>query len=78
MPAPNATRFLCFALAEPIGPAAFDAPPVLQSMMLVLPDPPETGSVPYPVGLSCRICPRNDCPSRREPALKGIAPQAEL
>ena len=78
MPAPNATRFLCFALAEPIGPAAFDAPPALQSMMLVLPDPPETGSVPYPVGLSCRICPRNDCPSRREPALKGIAPQAEL
>jgi len=78
MPAPNATRFLCFALAEPIGPAAFDAPPALQSMMLVLPDPPETANALRPVGLSCRICPRADCPSRREPALEGITLQAEL
>ena len=40
MPAPNATRFLCFALAEPVGPAHFDVPPALRSMMLVMPDPP--------------------------------------
>ena len=73
MPEPNPTRFLCYALAEPIGQTAFDAPPALQSMMLVMPDPPEPATKPHPVGVSCRICPRADCLSRREPALTGIS-----
>lgn len=72
MPAPNPTRFLCYALAEPKGPATFDVPPALQSMMLVMPDPPEPAVAPHPVGVSCRICMRSDCTSRREPALTGI------
>jgi predicted transcriptional regulator/transcriptional regulator with XRE-family HTH domain len=72
MPAPNATRFLCFALAEPLGAVAFDAPPTLQSIMLVMPDAPESATPPQPVGLSCRICPRAECRSRREPALEGM------
>ncbi len=74
----NPTRFLCFALAEAVGPMPFDAPPALQSMMLVMPDPPEPATTPHPVGVSCRICPRHNCPSRREPALKGMSPQTEL
>lgn len=78
MPGPNANRFLCFALAEAIGATPFDAPPVLQSMMLVMPDPPEPATAPHPVGLSCRICPRSKCTSRREPALKGMSAQTEL
>ena len=72
MPAPNPTRFLCYAIAEPKGYGAFDAPPALQSTMLVMPDPPEPATVPHPVGVSCRICPRTQCASRREPALSGI------
>ena len=78
MPAPNATRFLCFALAEPLGPADFDAPPALQSMMLVIPDPPEPALQSRGVGLSCRICPRKACISRREPAIEGISRQSVL
>ena len=78
MPGRNPTRFLCFALAESIGPTPFDAPPVLQSMMLVMPDSPEPVATPHPVGVSCRICPRNNCPSRREPALRGMGPKTDL
>ena len=78
MPGRNATRLLCFALAEPNGPTPFDAPPALQSMMLVMPDPPEPATVPNPVGVSCRICPRTQCASRREPALLGLDLQTEL
>lgn len=72
MPAPSSTRFLCYALSEPKSQAAYDVPPALQSMMLVMPDPPEPATTPHPVGVSCRICPRADCSSRREPALAGI------
>jgi len=78
MPAPNATRFLCFALAEPMGPVVFDAPPTMQSIMLVIPDMPEGKIPPQPVGLSCRICPRVDCRSRREPALEGMNAKSGL
>ncbi|WP_342071686.1 short-chain fatty acyl-CoA regulator family protein [Yoonia algicola] len=78
MPSPNATRFLCFALAEPVGPAHFDAPSALQSIMLVMPDPPEPATQPHGVGLSCRICPRTGCRSRREPAIGVSGPQLEL
>ncbi|EBA10627.1 transcriptional regulator, putative [Roseobacter sp. CCS2] len=78
MPGRNGTRALCFALAEPRAPTTFDAPPALQSMMLVIPDPPEPAAEPHPVGVSCRICPRTDCPSRREPALKGMDTQTVL
>jgi predicted transcriptional regulator len=78
LPAPNATRFLCYAVAEPSGPSGFDAPSAMQSIMLVMPDPPEPATTPYPVGLSCRICPRHDCASRREPALTGMSQKSEL
>ncbi|PJI92383.1 hypothetical protein BC777_1232 [Yoonia maricola] len=78
MPGRAATRALCFAVAEPHGPTQFDAPPALKSMMLVIPDPPEPATAPHPVGVSCRICPRTDCASRREPALKGMHAQTVL
>jgi len=78
LPAPNATRFLCYAVAEPVGLSSFDAPPAMQSTMLVMPDPPEPATTPYPVGLSCRICPRADCASRREPALTGMPRKSGL
>lgn len=78
MPAPNATRFLCYAIAEPMGTLAFDAPPALRTIMLVMPDPPEPARAPHPVGVSCRICPRQGCTSRREPALLGVGPSSVL
>jgi predicted transcriptional regulator/DNA-binding XRE family transcriptional regulator len=67
------TRFLCYAIAMPQGAQQFDVTPVLQSTMLVVADPPESKGDAIAVGGSCRICPRADCASRREPAIIGIS-----
>ena len=43
--------------------------------MLILPrvpGPNEAEEAPR-VGVTCRICPRSDCPGRREPSLMGDA-----
>ena len=73
LPGPVPQRFLCYAIAEPGALLDFDASPVLQSTMLVLPDPAEGAVQPIPVGISCRICPRAHCMARREPAIAGLA-----
>lgn len=78
LPGASATPLLCYAVAEPLAVHNFDAPPPLQSTMLVMPDPPLTGGRLAPVGVSCRICPRVDCSSRREPAMVGISGDAVL
>ncbi|WP_373635332.1 helix-turn-helix domain-containing protein [Yoonia sp. SS1-5] len=75
LPGANASRFLCYAIAEPGPVSRFDAPPVLQSTMLVVPDPPPGDLPALPVGVTCRICPRDNCNSRREPAMTGVALQ---
>lgn len=61
-------RFLCYAIATPVGAAGFDAPPVLHATMLVISDPPEGSAAPIRAGVSCRICPRQTCAARREPS----------
>lgn len=72
LPGANAPRFLCYAIAEAQPAIRFDIPPMVQSTMLVLPDPPAPQASPLPVGVSCRICPRANCVNRREPALAGL------
>lgn len=68
-------RFHAFAICAPLVPGGFGAPPVLEATMLILPAPPgpergaDTGAGDLVVGSSCRICPRPQCPARREPAL---------
>ncbi|MBE0414623.1 helix-turn-helix transcriptional regulator [Yoonia sp.] len=72
LPGQVAPRFLCYTIAEPAAALDFEAASVLQSTMLVLPDP-EFGPVPpVPVGTSCRICPRAQCNARREMAIVGL------
>lgn len=78
LPGPNGTRMLCYAVASAVNTAQFDVPPAVQSIMLVVPDPPMTALSQIPVGVSCRICPRSDCASRREPAMMGVAKQTVL
>lgn len=73
LPGAVSQRLLCYAIAEPGPVTGFDAAPILLSTMLVLPDPPETGLTPTPVGSTCRICPRAACLARREPAMAGLA-----
>ncbi|MFG5383500.1 short-chain fatty acyl-CoA regulator family protein [Yoonia sp. R2-816] len=78
MPGPVVNRMLCYAVAEPVGVPQFDAPPALQSTMLVIPDQPTSDAAVLPVGVSCRICPRPDCASRREPAIAGVGAHSNL
>jgi len=72
MPGANGARLLCYAIAEVQPAVRFDAPPSVQSTMLIVPDPLSSQGETWPVGMSCRICPRHDCASRREPAMAGI------
>lgn len=60
------SRMLCYAQATQVA-AGFDAPPIVRSVMLVIPDTPEGSGPSLKVGSHCRICPRTSCPGRREP-----------
>ncbi|MBY6158599.1 helix-turn-helix domain-containing protein [Pseudooceanicola nitratireducens] len=64
----NEGAFLTYAVAEPDHPVRPGADPGLRAHMLIWPqDRLETGS--QRVGLTCRICPRVNCLSRREPSI---------
>jgi len=69
--------FVCFAMAAPAFPAGFSGPAVHESAMLVV--PPEIaapGDHVGPldrIGTSCRVCPLDGCPARREPSILGEA-----
>ncbi|PRX34956.1 hypothetical protein SAMN05216257_102570 [Meinhardsimonia xiamenensis] len=78
-------RFAVWAISQPVAPPRLDLPPLFESTMLVLPERAsrEAGAgseaLPLrPVGTSCRICPREGCPARREPSLLGPARDAPL
>ncbi|MFP4570405.1 short-chain fatty acyl-CoA regulator family protein [Rhodosalinus sp.] len=58
-----------FAVAAPSRAAVFDAPPLMEAHMLVVAAPEATAPPPLEVGVTCRICPREGCPARREPSL---------
>ncbi|MBC7158004.1 MAG: DUF2083 domain-containing protein, partial [Rhodobacteraceae bacterium] len=66
-------RFAAVAIAQPRRPAGPDLPPVWEATMLLRPAPAPAAGIAAPaplrVGTTCRICPRADCPARREPAL---------
>ncbi len=61
-------RFLVYAVAQPLGAMEFDAPPVFEATMLILP----ADRVTFPdlpvlaAGVNCRVCPRDACAARRE------------
>ncbi len=71
LPAQAGSKLRCFVIASTQPAMRFDVPPAVQSTMLVLPDPADLSPHPLSVGVSCRICPRHDCASRREPAIIG-------
>ncbi|WP_108816127.1 short-chain fatty acyl-CoA regulator family protein [Loktanella sp. Alg231-35] len=78
LPGVNASHALCYAVATVRDATHFDVPPAVQSIMLVVPDPETNLGAPQPVGVACRICPRSDCASRREPAVSGVSVQTAL
>lgn len=58
-----------FAVAAQAVAAGFDRAPLMQALMLLVPDPGEQGGTIHPMGVSCRICPLPACVARREPSI---------
>ncbi|MFX0546995.1 helix-turn-helix domain-containing protein [Roseovarius sp. S1116L3] len=68
----DARPVLALTATEEAAPGGFNMPPLMHAYMLLLPDDIAEGAsaeAPVPVGSSCRICPRGDCPARREPSI---------
>jgi transcriptional regulator with XRE-family HTH domain len=65
---PSGERFLAFAFCQTALPQGFTGAELREAAMLILPARGATGAG-VPVGSTCRICPRNDCPARREPSI---------
>ncbi len=78
LPGQPETRLRCWSIAEQVGPMLPDRPPQVQATMLVMPDPTPGPSTPIPVGVSCRICPRDGCKARREPSALGASQSDRL
>lgn len=61
-------QFEAIATCEVQAAAAYNTPPLSQSVMLLLPVP-SSASPAQPVGPTCRICPVEGCRARREPSI---------
>ncbi len=69
--------FRAYAIAQPVGQADYNADPLFEAHMLILPLSQDTvgpaldaeTAAPREVGVSCRICPARDCEGRREPSI---------
>jgi XRE family transcriptional regulator, fatty acid utilization regulator len=73
-------RFRTFAIAQPVGQTEYNTEPLFEAHMLILPlaqdsvaprgpAQVEGPDAPREVGVSCRICPAEACPGRREPSI---------
>lgn len=67
----STARFDCYAVSWPLLAPGFDSDPLYHGAMLILPvaDTDAAQDPGQPVGSSCRVCPRADCPARREPSI---------
>lgn len=65
--------FETLAFAAPVSAPQFGSVPLLESHMLMIPlsasGAAQSTEPPRPIGISCRICPRDDCAGRREPSI---------
>ncbi|WP_050930319.1 helix-turn-helix transcriptional regulator [Aestuariivita boseongensis] len=61
--------FECFAVAHPRARPGFDEDPLYLSTMLIVPVAQPTDRDVPEVGSTCRVCPRTQCPARREPSV---------
>lgn len=64
----GAQRFVCYAYGWHSGPAGFGTDPMVKAAMLIFPQTDEIENA-IPVGVSCRVCTRDDCDARREPTI---------
>ncbi|WP_430463991.1 helix-turn-helix domain-containing protein [Tabrizicola sp.] len=68
LPGPQGARFRVRAFCQTRFPGGFRGPELREAAMLVQPEPAGP-DVAIEVGPTCRICPRADCPARREPSI---------
>lgn len=69
--------FRAFAIAQPVGQPDYNADPLFEAHMMILPLSRDSAGqemtsgpdLPREVGVSCRICPARDCAGRREPSI---------
>jgi predicted transcriptional regulator len=68
LPGPQGARFRARAFCQTRFPGGFRGPELREAAMLLQPElaGSEAG---FEVGSTCRICPRVDCPARREPSI---------
>lgn len=62
-------EFDCIAACEVQSVHSYNAQPLVQSVMLILPAQGLATGPRLEVGATCRVCPRNNCPARREPSI---------
>ncbi|MGB0959104.1 MAG: helix-turn-helix domain-containing protein [Halocynthiibacter sp.] len=67
----DALDIACFSYAHPKGKPALNAPRILESHMLLVPQLllPERAGPRFDMGSTCRICPKRQCDARREPSV---------
>ncbi|MEN8893293.1 short-chain fatty acyl-CoA regulator family protein [Planktotalea arctica] len=73
----DALHFETMACAAPTSRPSFGAVPLLEAHMLIVPlsnagarrEDSRSQPEPRPIGVSCRICPRDACAGRREPSI---------
>ncbi len=62
-------EFDCIAACEVQSAHSYNAQPLVQSVMLILPAQGLATGPKLDVGATCRVCPRDHCPARREPSI---------
>lgn len=68
LPGPQGARFRVRAFCQTRYPGGFRGPELREAVMLLQPEPAGSAAA-IAVGPTCRICPRPDCPARREPSI---------
>lgn len=61
--------FDCFAVAEVVGETRYNCPPLIEASMLLIATGRPEDSEPLEVGSTCGVCPKTNCPGRREPSI---------
>jgi predicted transcriptional regulator len=69
VPGPLGARFTVLAFCQPSLAGGFGGVELREAAMLILPDPGPAQPGMIGIGSTCRICPRPDCPARREPTI---------
>lgn len=62
-------ELLCYAVAVPTSAPSFDAPQLMEGVMLVMPQKVSVKRPELKVGPGCRVCQRSGCTARREPSI---------